>query len=54
VVLAAVKNGLAIAVVAVGDAAQSQSGHPDPSRLPVSGFVDSLTNATRWPGDPPR
>jgi hypothetical protein len=54
VVLAAVKKGLAIAVVGSGDAAQSQSDQPDPSGLPVSSFVDDLTNATCWPGDPPR
>lgn len=49
VVLAAVNRGLAIAVVGVGDAAQSQGGHPDPSGLPVSGFIDSLANGTSWP-----
>jgi hypothetical protein len=54
VVLAAVKKGLAIAVVGSGDAAQSQSDHPDPSGLPISSFVDDLTNGTRWPGAPPR
>jgi hypothetical protein len=54
VVLVAVKKGLAIAVVGSGDAAQSQSNQPDPSGLPVSSFVDDLTNATRWPGEPPR
>ena len=53
VVLAGVKKGLAIAVIGSGDAAQDKSNHPDPSGLPVSSLVDSLTNATRWPGDPP-
>lgn len=54
VILAAVKKGLAIAVVGSGDASGSQGGHPDPSGLPVSSFVDDLANGTRWPGDPAR
>lgn len=54
VVLTAVKSGLAVAVIADGDASTGQSDHPDPSGLPVSGFADSLANGTRWPGTPPR
>lgn len=53
-VLVAVKNGLAIAVIGSGDAANGAGSFPDPSGLPISGFVDSLTDATRWPGQPPR
>src|SRR5206468_3266356 len=39
-VLASTRGDLAIAVVGAGDAAQSSSDHPDPSGLPVSGFID--------------
>jgi hypothetical protein len=49
VVLAAVRGGVAIAVVGQGDAMQSSGDHPDPSGLPVSGFVDDLVNGTGWP-----
>lgn len=54
VVLTSVKKGVAIAVVGQGDASTDSGGHPDPSGLPVSSFVDSLTNGVRWSGDPPR
>jgi hypothetical protein len=53
-VLVAVSNDLAIAVIGTGDAANGAGSSPDPSGLPISGFVDSLTDATRWPGEPPR
>lgn len=49
VILAAVRGGLAIAVVGQGDAQQSSGDHPDPSGLPISGFVDELVNGTAWP-----
>jgi hypothetical protein len=52
VVLAAVKNGLAIAVVGTGDAVNDQSS-PDPSGLPISSFIDNLASGTRWPGASP-
>jgi hypothetical protein len=54
VVLVAEKKNLAIAVVATGDAGDTQSDHPNPSGLPVASFVDSITNGSRWPGDPRR
>lgn len=54
VVLTAVEKDVAIVLVASGDAAASQESQPDPTGLPISPFVDSLADATRWPGDPPR
>jgi hypothetical protein len=53
VVMASVRGGLTIVVVGDGDAASSSGDHPDPSGLPVSSFLDTLTNGTRWPGQPP-
>jgi RsiW-degrading membrane proteinase PrsW (M82 family) len=49
VVLAAVQNGLAISVAGAGDAPDPSSS-PNPSDLPVSQFIDTLTNGTVWPG----
>jgi hypothetical protein len=52
VVLAAVRNGLAISVAGAGDA-PDPSRAQDPSDLPVSPFLDSLANGTIWPGQSP-
>ena len=51
VVLAAVQKGLAISVAGAGDAPDPSSAS-DPSDLPVSQFIDTLTNGTIWPGQP--
>ena len=50
-VLGAVQKGLAISVAGAGDAPDPSSA-PDPSDLPVSQFIDTLTNGTIWPGQP--
>jgi hypothetical protein len=49
VVLAAVRNGLAISVAGAGDA-PDPSHASDPSDLLVSPFIDTLANGTIWPG----
>ena len=54
VVEAAVKKGLAIEFVAVGDYTPStgKDGHPNPADTRIGSAFDSLLDAIRWPGDP--
>jgi hypothetical protein len=51
VIMTAIKNNVAIAIVGDGPAESSQTDHPDPSGLPLSSFVDDLANSVTWAGE---
>lgn len=49
-IMTAEQNGVAIALAADGPAVSPDSGHPDPSGLPLGSFADDLANSVHWHG----
>jgi hypothetical protein len=54
IVMATVRNGVAIGVVAFGPYSRSTSadGHPNPANARVAGVIAEPGNTITWPGDP--
>lgn len=56
IVIAAVKNGLAVEMVSIGPYKASNShddGHPNPANTSIVNYFDDIVNTVRFPGDPP-
>ena len=55
IIIAAVKNGLAVELVSIGPYKPSKSGagHPNPANTPIVNYFDDIVNTVRFPGDPP-
>jgi zinc-ribbon domain len=56
IVIAAVKNGLAVELVSVGPFRASNYKddlHPNPANTKIVNYFDDIVNTVRFPGDPP-
>jgi hypothetical protein len=54
ILMAAVRNGLAVVVLAQGQQVSlvNFDGHPTPARLYVAAYANTVINSIRWPGLP--
>jgi hypothetical protein len=54
ILMAAVRNGLAVVVLAQGQQVSlvNYDGHPTPARLYVAAYANTVVNSIRWPGLP--
>lgn len=56
IIIAAVKNGLAVELVSIGPYKQSNwqiDNHPNPANTKIVNYFDDIVNTVRFPGDPP-